>query len=293
MGYAGDALDERAGDWASEQRVSEGGRVRSPSGETVCKAEDVVVERANAALVTMGQELRFVSRHVHLDGTFRLAGLATEAQGERFIDGLALETFTLQCAGEHLPEQAGATARRVLLLAGGAVAGAHHAAIGLAACAHPHAALGSAFKGAAVGGKCKVVHRFWGSPRGRGRQIAKVFHRVINANSIGQLAGIHPVIGVPDGFELAKCLDELGAKHFRQQRGAGLSVAVLAGDGTAKAQDQVGSAVKKLAETAQALDAAEVEIDAEMDAALAEVAVKRAAVAVLAHEREEPAQVSA
>jgi hypothetical protein len=72
------------------------------------------------------------------------------------VDGLALEAFFAQSAGEHLPEQAGAAAGGVLLFAGGAVAGAHDAALGVAAGADADAALGGALERAMVGGEDEV-----------------------------------------------------------------------------------------------------------------------------------------
>ena len=62
------------------------------------------------------------------------------------MDGLALKAFILKRAGQHFPQQMRAATGGVLLLARGAIAGAHDAALGIPACAHAHAALGSAFQ---------------------------------------------------------------------------------------------------------------------------------------------------
>ena len=50
-----------------------------------------------------------------------------------------------------------------------------------------------------------------------------------------------------------KASHQLGAEHFGQQRGAGLAVAVLAGERAAKAEHDVGGAVNELAELPQTL----------------------------------------
>ena len=48
--HAGDALDERAGERAGEDRVGERRSERAAAGEPVGKAEDVVVQRVQAPL---------------------------------------------------------------------------------------------------------------------------------------------------------------------------------------------------------------------------------------------------
>ena len=68
---------------------------------------------------------------------------------------------------------------------------------------------------------------------------------------------------------------------------------MLTAERSAKAEDQIGGSLDELAVFAQAFFCAEVEVDAHVDAALAIVAVERAAVAVFAHQRGELAQISA
>ncbi len=148
--YTGDALDERARERAGEQRVGDGRRERAIAGESIGKSEDVVAQRVQAALVALRQELRLVGGHVHLDRTLGFAGFATEAEVQGLVDGVALETFVAEGSGEHLPKEMGAAAGGVLLLAGGAIAGAHDAALRVAAGAHADAALGGALEGAVV-----------------------------------------------------------------------------------------------------------------------------------------------
>jgi len=145
-GYTGDALDERAQERAGQDRIGEGRGERAVAGEAVGKAEDVVVERVQAAFVALREKLRLVSSHVHLHRALGFAGLATQAEVEGLVDGAALEAFLAQRAGEHLPQKMSAAASGVLLLSGGAVAGTHNAAFRVAARAHAHAPLRGAFQ---------------------------------------------------------------------------------------------------------------------------------------------------
>ena len=162
------------------------------------------------------QKLRFVGGHVHLHRALGFAGLATQAEVEGFVDGLALEAFVAQCAGEHLPEQVGAAAGGVLLLAGGAVAGTHDAALGVAASADADAALGGALEGAVVCGEGEV--RLERCERGPGSVVravgaeAKILDGIVDAHRIDELAGIHAVVGIPERLELAEGLHQLGAR---------------------------------------------------------------------------------
>ena len=252
-----DALDERAGDGAGEDGVGKSGRERAVAGEAVGKAEDVVVERVQAAHVALGEEFGFVGGHIDLHRALGFAGLATEAEIEGLVNGAALEAFLSQRAGEHLPEQVRAAASGVLLFAGGAVAGAHDAAYGIAAGADADAALGGAEEGAvvlgegevslppnlsAVGGHAGQIG--WGTAVVR--RVAEILRRVVNARRVGELAGVHAVVRIPEHLEFAEGLDEFGAEHLGQQRRAGLAVAVLAGERAAEGDDYVGGAIDEL-----------------------------------------------
>ncbi len=75
-----------------------------------------------------------------------------------------------------------------------------------------------------------------------------------------------------------------GPEHLRQQRGASLSVAMFAAERPAELQHQIGGAFNELAEFAQSLLGAKVEVDAHVYAALAIVAVERTAISVLGHQ---------
>ena len=68
---------------------------------------------------------------------------------------------------------------------------------------------------------------------------------------------------------------------------------MLAAERPAEAEHQIGGAFNELAEAAQPFNRPEVEVDARVDAALAVVAIERAAVAVLAHQGRNAAQIIA
>ncbi len=281
------------------------------------------MQRVETAFIALGQKLRFVGRHIDLHGALGFAGFAAEAEVQSFVDRFALEAFCLQSSGEHLPEQACAAAGGVLFKAGGTVAGAHDATFGLATGADTDASFGRAGEGAFVFGEGEVsfsqIRRIFGvrpthgmgSPvvpcnkaRGshgciRRRQlaplqvVAQIFKGVVDAHRIDQLAGIHAVVGIPERFEFAKGLHQLRTEHFGQEGGAGLTVAMLPAEGASVAENDIGGAVEKFAEIAQPLFGVEIEIDAHVHAALSVVAVERAAIAVLIHQRGDAAQVSA
>ena len=254
-------LIERAGERPGEDGVGERGSERTVAGEPVSEAEDVVMQRMQAALVMLREELRFVGGHVHLNGALRLAGFATQAEVECFVHGLALESFFAQTPGKHLPEQVGAAARGVLLLAGGAIAGAHHAAAVLRHAPTPTQ------RSVACSSDPSSRRRRSGSPTRetgvravRSRlvsmdidSVAQIFSRIVDAHGIGELAGIHAVVGIPQCLEFAERLDQLRAEHFGQQRGARLAVAMLAGERAAKCEHNVRRALNELAELAQSL----------------------------------------
>ena len=78
--------------------------------------------------------------------------------------------------------------------------------------------------------------------------VAQVLDRIVDADGIDELAGVHAVVRVPEDLELAEGLHELGAEHLGQQRGAGLAVAMFAGERAAEAEHDIGGAVDELAE---------------------------------------------
>ena len=92
---------------------------------------------------------------------------------------------------------------------------------------------------------------------------------------------VHRIAGIPDRLELAEGTNQIRTEHLGQECRLGLAVAVFARDRTSIRDDQVSSLVQEFAVVLDPCDRLQIKVDSGMDAALAEVAVKRAAVAVL------------
>ena len=105
--------------------------------------------------------------------------------------------------------------------------------------------------------------------------------------------GVHPVVRVPDALELRERVDDLRRVHARQQLGAGHPVAVLARERPAVRDGQVRRVLHERAEVGDARLREQVEVDPDVQAPVAEVAVVGAAAAVLAQQRVELPQVGA
>ena len=225
-------------------------------------------------LVVVREELGLVGGHVDVDRAFALAALAREAEVERVLDALvAASRLPSDFALQQLPQQMRAAARGVLLLARDHVARAHRAALVLAARADTDAAqrrAGEAEPWSSGNRKCVS---------GCGRLVVGAETQVsCGWRASISLPGFILRSRIPERLELAERLHQLLAEHLRQQRGARLAVAVLAGERAAVSDDDVGGAVDEFAELQDARLGLQVEVDAHVDAALAEVAVERAVV---------------
>src|SRR5258708_33763054 len=114
-----------------------------------------------------------------------------------------------------------APAGGMLFLVSGAIAGTHEAAFLAAAFADSDAAQRGLRQAAVVGGKLEVRSRL---PRGVACAEAKIFVELIR---LDQFAGIHLPCRVPDALEFVEGFHQLRAKHFRDELGTRLSVAVF------------------------------------------------------------------
>ena len=232
------------------------------------------------------EELGLVGRHVDVDRAVVRAPLAGQAQVERVIDLAALPAVGDDLAAQHLEEQPRAPARRVLLLARDHVARAHHAlGVGLAALSDADAAQRRVREVAAVVG----VGELHGRPR---RVVIRSQLEVdVDRERIDDLARVHLALGIPDALELPEGLHDLGAVLLFEELGALLAVAVLARERAAVADAEVARLLHEVPVALDPVRVAQVEADPRMHAALAEVAVRRALVAVGVVERAQVAQV--
>src|SRR5690348_17281380 len=109
---------------------------------------------------------------------------------------------------------------------------------------------------------------------------------------IDDLSGIHLPIGVPDRLELVEGAHQFRAKHFGEQLAARLTVAMLTGQRSAIANDEIGRSMDKGPIFFDTCFGHEVEIDACVDTPLAEVAVERAGIPELREKLSEIAQIT-
>src|SRR5262249_26854027 len=190
-------------------------------------------------------------------------------------------------AFEHLEQQPCAAAGRVHLLARRHEARTHGAAVEPPALADADAAQRRLREPAALVRKLEVrrdVRRVVG---GAETQV------VVDPTGTQHLAGIHPPRRIPDRLELVERRHQLWTVHARQQLAARLAVAVLAGERSAEADDQIGRALDESAIRANPRGSLEIEVDARVDAALAEMPVEIALQMVRIEELPETPQVLA
>src|SRR5689334_18099241 len=176
---------------------------------------------------------------------------------------------------EHLEQHPGAATGGVLLLAGDLVGRAHDGAavvLVLAALADADAPIRGLSEAAAVVGEPEE-QRFALA----GRPVAPQPQMGVEGCGIDDLAGVHPGGRIEQVLELTEEPDDLVAEHAGKQLTAGLAVAVLAGQGSAVADDQVGGAFHEAAVGGYSFGAVEVEGDPGVHAPLAEVSVQAGA----------------
>jgi hypothetical protein len=183
----------------------------------------------------------------------------------------------------------GAASGGVELFAGGHEAGAHGSGVGFAAGSDAYAAEVGGGEAAVVFGVGEVELRN-GLPGFVVGAEAEVFVGLVG---VDELAGVHAVGGIEDALEGAEGFDQVFTEHLGEERAAGLAVAVFAGEGAAVGEGDVGGAVDELAEFENAGGGFEVEVEAHVDAALAEVAVHGGGVVVLVDEGVDGAEVAA
>src|SRR5579883_953314 len=164
-----------------------------------------------------------------------LTTLAGEAEIERISNSVAFPAAIQGVSLQHFEEEASAAARAVLLFACGAIARAHGAALMPSAEADANTAEGRVGEIPAVIGEAEMRRRV---PRLVVDSEPQVF---IDSVGIHHLAGVHAPLRIPNRLELAERLNEIITEHDRQQFGARLAVAMLAGAGTAVLDHQFGA----------------------------------------------------
>ena len=240
--------------------------------------------RPRPALVVVVGEFRLVGGHVDVDRAVRQTPLARQAQIERVAHLGGAPPVGHHVALQHLPQQVRAPAGGVLLLAGGLIARAHHPAAGLTTLADAHAA-------ALRLGEVAVIVRI-----GEQRQRLSLQRRLmadvgVQRRRIHHHAGVEHPPRIPDVLHAGHQRQPVGAVHPVQQLRARPAVAVLPGHRTAQRHHQIGGLLDERPVGADAVGREQVEVDAHVHAALAEVAVGRPGQPVAGHQRVQAAQV--
>ena len=245
------------------------------------------MQRAGLVFVIMSQEFRFVCGHVDVRRAFRFARLARQTQIERFLDVFVLPSVAHHFALQHFKEHVRAAARAVLFLERHHVAGAHRAAVVLAAFAEPDASQRGFGERSIVVRKVKIS---FGIDRLVVRAQAQIFGGQI---CVDHLVRIHLIVRIPRGLEFAESLDQFGTEHLGKQRGAGLPVAMLAGKRAAVTDHQIGGALDEFHVIADSVFALQIETHAHVNAAVPEMAVERRMVVIFVEQLPDIAQVVA
>ncbi len=260
-----------------------------PAGEL---AEGVVAARAETAPVGPVQRLGLVGGDVHAGGAVHRAALAGQAQVERVVQLGRREPVRHQPPVDHLLQDARSSAGRVLLVAGGEVGRTHHrAAFGAVGSARADA-------DAAVHRRAEVAPVLGvGEPSGDRRHGRRQSQVGIGGARSDEHPGVEHAVRVEGGLERGERVEHLRRVHPWQQLGARPTVAVLPGHRPTEAGDEVGRVLEEPAEHADAAvrstPRTEGEVDARVDATVAEVAVGERGQTVVDEQRVEGTQVVA
>src|SRR5215831_12416529 len=174
----------------------------------------------------MGQEFGLVSGHVDVHRAIAFASLAGEAEVESLLDVLVAPALCDHIAVQHFPQMVRTAASCVTLLVCHHEAGTHGVVVSFvdvlpAALANSHAPQRGMGETPVVFGEFEV--RF-GIPWAIVSTKAKV---LVDAERIHNLSRIHLPLWIPDGFELAKGLDQLAAEHLFEEFRAALAVTMF------------------------------------------------------------------
>ena len=255
-----------------------------PAGQ---RTHRVVRHRAHPPAVALREELGLVGGHVDPDRAVALAPLARQAQVQRLGHLVGLPAVLDHLAVRHLEQQPGASPRGVHLLARGPEARAHHPAVRGDALAHAQAAAGGAGEAAAV---VRERERGGVAQGGKPDEDPQV---VVQPGRPHDAIRVEPAVGVPDPLELLEGPDDRWRIHAGEQFGPGRAVAVLAGQRPAVRDGEVGRVLQERSEVRDPGAGCEVEVDPDVQAAVAEVPVVDAAATVAGEHAVELAQVGA
>src|SRR6185437_15621816 len=162
-------------------------------------------------LVIMSKKLCFISRHVHVGRTLRLACFTGEAQIKRSLDLLILPATADDLALKHFKQHVRAAARAVFFLQRGHIAWTHGARVFFTARSQADTAQGKSL------GKRTTVLGIFGKGWWLQRLVISGQTQVLGWRiRIDDLTWVHLVVGIPNLLEFTKRVYQLRAKHFWQ-----------------------------------------------------------------------------
>src|ERR671922_1724444 len=145
--------------------------------------------------MVMVEKLVLEFRHVHVGGTFSLAGLALQAKIHHVMESFAGETLFRNFAGQDGAQCVGAPARRMLFIQGAHIRWTHGPVQFLPALAHAAAHLDCSRKPSLL---AEIQSRF-GLP---GFVLGTDPQKFSDSRRIDDLAGVHQVLWVEYSFDL-------------------------------------------------------------------------------------------
>src|SRR5262245_4669239 len=114
------------------------------------QSERVSVTRTEVMFVIVGEKLRFVGSHVHMDGTLSFATFTGETEIQGFFHPFAPPPVLQRVTLKHFKKPPRPSPGRVHLLPGNHVAGTHGSPLFAAAFPHSNTAFHGAAKAEAV-----------------------------------------------------------------------------------------------------------------------------------------------
>src|SRR5690606_30687236 len=120
-----------------------------------------------------------------------------------------------------------------------------------------------------------------------GRIVGAETEAVVERLGVNDLARVHDAVGGPDALELAEGFGDLLAIYAREQFALGEGVAVLCAQRAAVFHHEIGRLLNEAAESLDTGGSHQIEVDAAVDASLAEVAIEGGVVAVFFEQRAE------
>src|SRR5947207_1583979 len=181
------------------------------------------------------------------------------------LDILVAPAISDDIALYHFPEQVGSAASRVFLFASHAKTRTHDAAFISPAFAHSYASQHGPREAALVLRKLKMCFRLPWPICDSQTQI------VIKPVRVDHFARVHLPVRIPDSFEFVEGLHQLRSEHFGEELCARLTVSVLARNRSAIADHKISGLLYELSKFGNTILSFEIEVDAVVNAAIAEV----------------------